>query len=173
MNRLVYQLGYSKSETPQIIIKKVNGKNETFLRFNTFTFTSLMWVYDGFYHKINGKLTKKIPSFLPEFLTPQGLAMWIMEDGSRQIKQGVNIATNSFTLDETLFLADILKTKYDLKCTVIKTGVENQWRISIWKESMNKLGNLISPYLVPDMTYKIQGHYQPFAPGNNTYHYKR
>jgi len=62
--------------------------------------------------------------------------MWVMEDGSRQIKQGVNIATNSFTLDEVLFLADILKTKYDLKCTVIKTGVENQWRISIWKESI-------------------------------------
>jgi hypothetical protein len=121
-----------------------------------------MWVYEGFYHKVNGKLIKKIPSFLPEFLTPEGLAIWIMEDGSRQMKQGVSIATNSFTLDEVLFLADILKVKYDLKCTVVNTGTKNQWRISIWKESMDKLGNLISPYLVPDMTYKIKGYYQMY-----------
>jgi ubiquinol-cytochrome c reductase cytochrome b subunit len=162
MNRLIFKLGYCESCNTQIIRKKVNGQDLTFLRFNTFTFTSLMWVYEGFYHKVNGKLIKKIPSFLPEFLTPEGLAIWIMEDGSRQMKQGVSIATNSFTLDEVLFLADILKVKYDLKCTVVNTGTKNQWRISIWKESMDKLGNLISPYLVPDMTYKIKGYYQMY-----------
>ena len=54
-----------------------------------------------------------------------------MQDGSRQIKQGLYIATNSFTFDECVFLCDILNRKYNLKCTVVKAGYKNQWKISI------------------------------------------
>ena len=43
------------------------------------------------------------------------------QDGSRQEKQGINIATNSFTFKECTFLCNILKDKYNLKCTVVKT----------------------------------------------------
>ena len=60
-----------------------------------------------------------------------------MQDGSRQGKQGISIATNSFTYQECTFLCNILKDKYNLKCTVVKTGYPGQWRISIWKQSMN------------------------------------
>jgi hypothetical protein len=35
-----------------------------------------------------------------------------MQDGSRQAKQGINIATNSFTFQECTFLCNILKDKY-------------------------------------------------------------
>ena len=85
-----------------------------------------------------------------------------MEDGSRQDKQGVFLATHCFTLDEVLFLADILKVKFGFKCTVVKSGFPNQWRISIWKESLPTLGNLVSPFMVPNLTYKIKGYYNPY-----------
>jgi hypothetical protein len=49
-----------------------------------------------------------------------------MQDGSRQEKQGINIATNSFTFKECTFLCKILKDKYNLKCTVVKTGFPDQ-----------------------------------------------
>jgi len=49
-----------------------------------------------------------------------------MQDGSRQAKQGINIATNSFTYKQCVFLCDILKDKYNLKCTVVKTGFTDQ-----------------------------------------------
>jgi hypothetical protein len=49
-----------------------------------------------------------------------------MQDGSRQAKQGINIATNSFTFKECTFLCDILKEKFNLKCTVVKAGSVNQ-----------------------------------------------
>ncbi|RYE15190.1 MAG: hypothetical protein EOP34_04165 [Rickettsiales bacterium] len=49
-----------------------------------------------------------------------------MQDGSRQAKQGINIATNSFTFQECTFLCNILKDKYNLKCTVVKTGFPDQ-----------------------------------------------
>lgn len=32
-----------------------------------------------------------------------GLAHWIMQDGSRQKKQGIIVATNNFTFNECIF----------------------------------------------------------------------
>jgi LAGLIDADG DNA endonuclease family protein len=49
-----------------------------------------------------------------------------MQDGSRQPGQGVFFATNSFTYEDTLRLANLLSSKYVFKTSVIKTGVENQ-----------------------------------------------
>ena len=78
-----------------------------------------------------------------------------MQDGSFQKGQGINIATNCFTYDECLFLARILTKKYNLKTSVIKTGIPNQWRISIWKESMPLLREIVKSYFIPEMEYKL------------------
>jgi hypothetical protein len=78
-----------------------------------------------------------------------------MQDGSRQNKQGIYIATYSFTYEECLFLSQILYRKYKLKSTVVKTGFKNQWRISIWKESMPTLVSIIKPYIIDEMKYKF------------------
>jgi len=78
-----------------------------------------------------------------------------MQDGTRQYKQGIYIATHSFTFEECVFLSDILYRKYKLKSTVIKTGEFNQWRISIWKECMITLVSIIKPYIIEEMKYKF------------------
>jgi LAGLIDADG DNA endonuclease family len=49
-----------------------------------------------------------------------------MQDGSRQVKQGISIATHSFTYDECEFLAKILNSKFKLKTTVVKSGHSDQ-----------------------------------------------
>jgi hypothetical protein len=49
-----------------------------------------------------------------------------MQDGSRQINQGIYISTNSFTFVECEFLSEILNRKYKLKTTVVKAGFKNQ-----------------------------------------------
>ena len=91
-------------------------------------------------------------------LTPIGLAHWIMQDGSFQRGQGIYLATNCFTYEECKYLANILSHNYQFKTSVIKTGVPNQWRISIWKESMPMLIKIVSPYFIPEMEYKLKGH---------------
>ena len=78
-----------------------------------------------------------------------------MQNGSYQKGQGVNIATNCFTLEECNFLATILTNNYKLKTSVIKTGFPNQWRISIWKESLPLLRKIVNPYFIPEMKYKL------------------
>jgi hypothetical protein len=49
-----------------------------------------------------------------------------MQDESRQVNQGISIATHSFTFEECQFLCKILERKYKLKVTVVKTGFVNQ-----------------------------------------------
>jgi len=49
-----------------------------------------------------------------------------MQDGSRQINKGINLATNSFTYEECFFLSKTLNKKYGLKTSVIKAGHINQ-----------------------------------------------
>ena len=79
-----------------------------------------------------------------------------MQDGSRQKGQGINIATNSFSLVDCQLLAKILSTKYSFRTSVIKSGKPNQWKISIWKESMPLLADLVKPYFIPEMKYKLR-----------------
>lgn len=80
-------------------------------------------------------------------MTPIGLAHWIMQDGSRLFKQGIKLSTNSFTKEECIFLSEVLRLKFNLKTSVISAGKENQFCISIWKESMTNLTELVKPYL--------------------------
>jgi hypothetical protein len=73
-----------------------------------------------------------VPPFIGEYLTPFGLAFWIMDDGSRQKGQGVYISTHSFCYQDVKILANLLTELYGLKTSVMawlrrpKTGIENQ-----------------------------------------------
>lgn len=155
-----HKLGYCSNITP-ILVKK-NDKEKIEERFNykltLFSFTSLFWIYDSFYNKVDGRKTKVIPNWIGDYITPIGLAHWIMQDGSRQTKQGIYIATNSLTFQECTFLCNILKKKYNLKCTVVKTGTPDQWRINIWKKSMTDLVGIVRPYIIDEMKYKFIGY---------------
>jgi hypothetical protein len=55
-------------------------------------------------------------------------------------------------------LCDILKEKFNLKCTVVKAGSVNQWKISIWKDSMGDLVRIVKPYIIDEMKYKFIGY---------------
>ena len=52
----------------------------------------------------------------------------------------------------------ILTNKYNLKTSVITTGIPHHWRISIWKESLPRLVELIEHHFIDfiaEMKYKI------------------
>lgn len=162
---LFNELGYCSNITPTLVKKSeaiiYKRLDKNFTRFNyrlcLFTFTSFVWIYDSFYHNTEGVLIKKVPDWIAEYITPLGLAHWIMQDGSRQNKQGISLATNSFTYKECQILSDIISKKFNLKCTVVKTGASNQWRINIWKQSMSNLVAIVKPYIIKEMRYKFIG----------------
>ena len=151
-----YKLGYCARPIPTLVKKSDKVIENRFnYRLSLFTFTNFIWIFDSFYKTVNGKNIKCVPFFIVEYLTPIGLAHWICQDGSYQKGQGIKIATNCFTFEECKFLATFLSQNYHLKTSVIRTGTPDQWCISIWKESLPLLQQIVNPYFIPEMKYKL------------------
>jgi LAGLIDADG DNA endonuclease family len=77
-----------------------------------------------------------------------------MGDGSKKAN-GLKINTHSFSLQEVVMLINVLIIRYQLDCTII--NVKNgQYKIYIQPNSMDKLRNIVLPFIIPSMLYKIK-----------------
>ena len=99
---------------------------------------------------VDGK--KVVPSDLYNMLTYEALAHWIMGDGTR-LNKGLTLQTQSFTVQECVFIISILIHKFNLKCSIHMQ--RNQPTIYISSKSMEKLRPLITPYMCNSMMYKL------------------
>lgn len=152
LHGLIAKLGYCNPAVPVIQTRLVaGGKIRYTLRFHTYTYTSLNFIRDLWY---DSKGTKVVPNTIADFLTPLALAIWIMDDGGR-VGYGLKLATNSFTFADTTRLVQILHNLYGIKATVQSAGVSNQYVIYVWSESMPRLRELVRPYMVSSMLYKL------------------
>jgi ubiquinol-cytochrome c reductase cytochrome b subunit len=143
--------GYCNPITPKIQTRlSKGGKLRNTIRFHTFTYSSFNYVHEDWY--LNG--AKIVPCNIENYLTPLALAVWIMDDGSRA-GSGLKLSTNSFTFEDTTRLVIILNKLYGIKSSVQSAGHLNQYIIYIWSESMLKLRQLVKPYMVSSMFYKL------------------
>lgn len=96
---------------------------------------------------------KIIPkSFLKKNFDSFALAIWIMDDGAADKKQ-LRINTQCFSLEENLWLIKFLQAKFGINSTV---NVDREkYRLRIAGSSMNLLKELITPYIIPSMLYKL------------------
>jgi ubiquinol-cytochrome c reductase cytochrome b subunit len=151
----ISELGYCSSKIPQIQTRLgKNGVVRKFVRFRTWTYTSFNFIHNEFYLYQKDQLVKRVPKTISIYLTPLALAIWIMDDGSK-VGKGLKFATNSFSYQDCLLLSKVLFDKYGLKTSIHSTGYENQNNIYIWKQSMCTLREIVSPYIIPSMKYKI------------------
>ena len=96
---------------------------------------------------------KVIPRlFLRKNFDPFALAVWIMDDGAAD-KNQLRINTQSFSLEENLWLIKFLQTKFGIKSTI--NVDKGKYRLRIANSSMNLLKELINPYIIPSMSYKL------------------
>ena len=77
-----------------------------------------------------------------------------MDDGAK-VGKGLKFSTNSFTYSECLILVKALNYNFNIKASVQSAGSKDQYILYIWKESMNDLINIVSPYIIPEMKYKL------------------
>ena len=89
-------------------------------------------------------------TFLDKIHSPIALAYWFMDDGSND---GV-LATNAFTLSELDLLQNWLKEKWAIKTTLQKN--KSNFVIYIRQESRKHFEELIFPYMIPSMYYKLK-----------------
>lgn len=96
---------------------------------------------------------KIIPDNIYDILTPVALAHVIQGDGYRW-RHGLVLCTDSYPVSDIVRLMNVLIIKYRFECT-LRYHTPTQPRIYIKECSMPILRNLVRPYMVKSMLYKI------------------
>jgi hypothetical protein len=86
-------------------------------------------------------------------LTPVALAHWISGDGTKN-RHGLTISTESFSINDTIRLLNVLMVKYSLDCSIRKHSTG--YNIYIKEKSMPLLRTLVQPYMHSSMLYKLR-----------------
>lgn len=110
-------------------------------------------LYYLFYH--NG--VKIIPEDIYNMLTPVALAHIIMGDGTAR-EHGLEICTNSYSLEDVVRLMNVLMIRYRFKCNLrLKKRQNNkiEYMIYISQSSMPLLRTIVTPYFHSSMLYKL------------------
>ncbi len=130
---------------------KTTGRSYQYYGFTTFAHEELFFYRELFYP--NGK--KVIPANIDELLTPLGLTVWFMDDGSIKSHQskGRILNTHSFTRNEVEKLCAMLQEKFSLDAwpREQKDGIQ----IYISGKSANALQALLEPHIISEMEYKL------------------
>ena len=150
LHKLISELGYCNEKLPIIKEKLDKGKVRKVMRFHTWTYTSFNEIHEKWY--VDGK--KRVPSDIDKYLTPLALSIWIGDDGAK-VSKGIKLCTNSFSYSECMNLVDVLYKNFNLKVSVQSAGAKDQYLLYIWKESKKDLYKIVSPYIIPEMKYKI------------------
>ncbi len=125
---------------------KIIGKT---YQFRTVSHPIFKQFRNKFYYK-NLKIVSK--DFLEQYLNGFVLAIWIMDDGTRE-SNSIRINSQGFTKNENIYLIKLLQAKLGIKTTLNKD--KDKFRLRIKTESIKKVLNLIQPYIIPSMLYKL------------------
>ena len=121
--------------------------------FATLSLPCFNYYKELFYSVKDKNNVKVVPNNIYDLLDYQGLAFWIMDDGSLQNK-GLHLNTYAFSEKDINLLMEVLTNKFKLKCS-IHYHKKTKPRIYIWEQSMPLLRDNLAKYMHPDMFYKI------------------
>lgn len=91
------------------------------------------------------KGVKIVPRELFKQLTPLGLAVWFMDDGSE-----TQLCTNSFNKNDLEYIVEELNAKFNISFTIMKSGA-----LYIPVSERKVLSLLIKPHIISSMQYKL------------------
>lgn len=121
------------------------------LSFSTVSHSAFRFYGHQFY--IDGK--KRVPELIHRWLTPRGLAYWLMDDGSIKSRQskGVIINTHGFCPSDVERLVSVLSGAFGMQCSCRRQrdGIQ----IYISGSSYERVIALVEPFFIPDMRYKL------------------
>src|SRR5579872_1373834 len=125
---------------------KISGKAYYFRTISHPIFSELRSVF------YNNKV-KTVPKlFLDNNFDSLAFAIWIMDDGSRD-KNQLRINTQCFSLEDNMWLIKFLQAKLGITATINLD--KNKYRLRISYSSMSCLKDLVLPYIIPSMLYKL------------------
>lgn len=119
-----------------------------------FFFTRTLPCFTELYQLFYINKVKVIPENIYNLLTPVALAHLIMGDGGFKSK-GIYICTDSYSTQDVVRLMNVLIIRYDLKCTLHKASNKCGYIIYISRNSLYKVKEIVKPYFIPSMVYKL------------------
>jgi hypothetical protein len=134
--------------TPHRFDQQLNGRSYPCVQFVTRTNAVFLEWRERFY---SGR-RKIVPVDIARHLSPQALAVWLMDDGAADYA-GVTLQTHSFRRSESNRLAAVLRAEYGLR-----TGVRanrNSWLVYVYAESVGRLRESVAEHLLPEFRYKL------------------
>lgn len=85
-------------------------------------------------------------------LTPLALAVWLMDDGSRS-RTSVYLNTQRFSEEDQMRLTDLLYRQFGIRATLNRDRTYHRIRIAV--SGVPALRDLTTPYLLPELAYKL------------------
>ena len=149
--------GYTSPKKPSVA-KQIGKGNSVYLsiKFRTFSFRSLLNLYDAFYVEGGageGGWRKRVPPNIGSLLTEKSLSIWVMESGGRS-GSGMKISTEGFSLSDTLLLQGALRNRWSLEPTVQQSG--GLFSLYFKKSDLQQVDTLVRPHFLPCMLYKLE-----------------
>jgi len=137
---------------PRLVKTRVNRKTFHGIEITSRSLPCFLKMYNEFY--LNGK--KRAPIDLYDILTYEGLAHWIMGDGSFVKGGGLYLNTQSFTIKDCIYIMNILYIKFRLDTTL---HMQRNLPVIYFRVKFIKIlyPNICS-YIIPSMRYKF--HYK-------------
>lgn len=90
-------------------------------------------------------------------ITPFGLAIWYMDDGSiTKSNYMMRISSESFDLDGHLLIQRYFREKWNISVKINPSSAKNHYLLCFKAKERNKFFTIIRPYIIPAMKYKIQ-----------------
>lgn len=99
--------------------------------------------------------TKIVPKDIASLLSPIGLAVWFMDDGTRGPGRGYTLNTQCFTKTEVSKLAETIGRKFHI--TDIRLHTDHKgWRLYIRPQLRERFRQIVKPFILPDLMYKLE-----------------
>lgn len=111
---------------------------------------------------------KRLTYSLLRRLSPQGIALWLMDDGYLEYRKSnctryIKLCTDSFTEEEHLLIIRYFKEYHSIECFIShhtrRKGATPAMRIAFNGKNAQKLVALVYQYVLPCFFYKIDLHY--------------
>lgn len=140
--------GYCSKLEPRKYTRTIKGVDKEYYgyEFNTFTFSSLYWLYSSFYK--NGK--KVVPQILEKYVTALTLAIWIEMNGSFFHGKLV-LNTCFYSKKDNEFLIKVLQKFFGIE-SYLEKSKKGKYRIEISPKSINLIKRLECPNIFPGYT---------------------
>jgi len=136
-------------------VNKVEDKrgNSVMFGFQTLAHQELNFFRKLFYD--NNK--KVIKDELGLYLTPLGLAVWFMDDGSKNGTCNQKFSTDGFSREDNERLAIILKANFDINVKVLEYERNDQkyYYLFLNKRNAINMTEIIKPHMIESMHYKL------------------